>query len=297
MKNKPFITIFLSILLSNLSFADSDSIMAVVGNKSITRYELQNFEGSMKILDPKFRKKGDYLNILIEVILLNQLANQYRLDVTKSEVEASLNSIANSRGENLNDIFTKVSNAGIAKEDFLNIIKLELTKEKLLFALLPNTISVSNEEVQDFVSKNGAKENLFVYHEFSVKEDSPAAYKKLQKYRKILQPCNVKHKQNSNIMHGITEEYISYIPPFERGILNNSRIGDKTPIFNIDEKFKFFVLCEKRLDALGPEENRYLKNVIIQQKFSNKMEDYIDQLKKNTEVWINQNENSTTVNK
>jgi peptidyl-prolyl cis-trans isomerase SurA len=174
---------FITILLIGLSFAivgeanassePIDNIEATVSDSVITHSELHHAIDTLKkqmansgmTIPPEADLHKQVLDQLINRKLQLQLAEQGGLSVTEEEIDATIKKIAAQNQISTTELYQKLTSQGMNKAEYRKELKEEITLQKLQGQEVASKISVSPQEVDDFMrSKAWQASNSKEYH-------------------------------------------------------------------------------------------------------------------------------------
>jgi peptidyl-prolyl cis-trans isomerase SurA len=177
---KFFTSLGLTILLSMSISANAtnkteslDRIVAVVNDSVITQSELnqllvsakRQLQASNVSLPPSDQLRKQVLDQLINKKIQLQLAEQMGVHVSDEEVGKVVSGIAADNKLSVNELYQKVAEQGVNKENYLKDIHEQLTIQKVQQQAVGPKLSISPEEVTNFMhSKSWQASTSKEYH-------------------------------------------------------------------------------------------------------------------------------------
>ena len=163
MIKKIFYILLFSIFYSLAHGDDSNSnrIEVLVNEDIITKYDIvqrmkiNSILNRIEINDDNYRQ---LLNAVIDDLIVEKLKNkklsEYSININKDELKKHENrfySNLNYKKEELNELFS-INN--VDYDYLLEFIEIELRWQKLIYALFLRVTSITEQEINDFISKN-----------------------------------------------------------------------------------------------------------------------------------------------
>lgn len=149
-----------------------DNIIATVNDSIITQSELKHEIVTAKrqiavnkmTPPPENTLRKQVLEQLINRKLQLQLASQSHLTVTEKDVDEAVAHIAELNQLSPADIYQKVTAQGVSKSDYRKELKDEILLQKIQQQEVGAKISISPQEIDDFIHSNNTVSNNKEYH-------------------------------------------------------------------------------------------------------------------------------------
>ncbi len=273
---------FLFILLPNLVRAENiPDIVAVVNDKPITSGQLTQRKKLVLILNKGMDKSiknfdrilsRNALNSLIDEAILFQYAKKVGMKIGEKEIESA---IANFEAGNKHPkgYYEKLlKNEAVEYVSFMDEVKAELIKNEILGSIYRSS-KVSPTEIDDVVLFTNSKDASVSALVFTSKDAEASTLLKMDSLSKKVKDCK-KIKESLYKSFAEKEEInskLSELDPQLNTILKDLRPNEPSVVFQVGKVFKFALLCDKKIDAVTPEENTYVTNVLANKKNSKKI--------------------------
>ncbi|MCX7661512.1 MAG: SurA N-terminal domain-containing protein [Candidatus Omnitrophica bacterium] len=291
--------IIILILFSLSSVLAEEKILAIVNNEVITRKDLENFINSVSSqfdnvsyqnIDNSLKK--EFLDKLIEDRLILQEAEKEKIKVEPSLIESRIKEIRD-KYPSEKEFVSSLSQLGLTPSDLEIKIKEQILIQRMLELKIRNKIVVKPLEVNNYYQENKEEFIKPVEYELTVvkleNEDLANAIKEEIKKGKVLEeiintfslkPTYIKVKKNTELKLEI-EQAISKL-----------RVKETSLPVKIENIFYIF-----RLEKINPaiqEDFESVKeriyNYLFQKKFKELLDGWIEELKKNAYIKINEEE-------
>jgi len=160
-------------MASTNKFELMNRIVAEVNSNVITQSELNKRVAITKNMIQKSKMKmpsnrileAQVLNQMIDELLQLQVAKKTGIRIGQSELNTQLRKIAKANNKSLSDIYNQAKDNGWTIESFRNNIKNQLIVHKLEGRDVASHVSISQEEVDDFIRSHMAHGQAFSqYH-------------------------------------------------------------------------------------------------------------------------------------
>lgn len=156
----------------------SDKVIAVVNDDIITESELKQ---RVLLLKKMFRDQGKKIpsnqemqNQVIEHLVIELLqkrqADALGLTISDFEFETIVQDLARERNLSLNQFKRSLALEGIFWETFQDYLRIEMANNRLKLHKFANKVSVTSEEINNFISKNYSEVDNTEYVYQKVKE-------------------------------------------------------------------------------------------------------------------------------
>lgn len=149
-------------------FTSLDQVVAIVEEGVILESELQkridsitiNLKNNNQIVPGKDRLKKDMLDKLILESIQLQLANKNGIRVDDNSLHSTMGKIAKQNNKSLSEFEKMVEEEGLSYEDLRGKIRRDLIMSRLQQKVISNRISITAQDVKNYLSSNEGKTNL-----------------------------------------------------------------------------------------------------------------------------------------
>lgn len=208
-------------------------IAMIVENEPITIYDINQ---TMKQLNTKDKQKA--IAFLVDDRIQTSEAKKFGIQVSNFELKKKLDQIAKSNNTDINGLQVKIEKDGFDFENFKKQIRKDLQKEKLYQSIMQNAkINTDDETLKHFYETNIDKFSTFSNIDLVVYNSSdPELLQKL---------LNNPMYKNSQIKSKAISLNASSIDPRLLALLNNTKVGNFTPILNGENTYIIYFIKEK----------------------------------------------------
>ncbi|EAK0822981.1 peptidyl-prolyl cis-trans isomerase [Campylobacter lari] len=219
---------------ANILYAQTlGGVAMVVENQPITLYDI---EQTMKELKTNDRQKA--IAFLVDDKIQQSEAKKLGIYVSTFELNEKLAQIAKSNKTDINGLQTKIEKDGLSFEVFKNKIKKDLERDKLYRSIMQNAkINIDDETLKHFYESNLDKFSTFSNIDLVVyNSTNPELLQQLAQ--------NPMYK-NSQIKSKAISLNAASIDPRLLALLNNTKIGEFTPVLNGENTYIVYFVKEK----------------------------------------------------
>jgi peptidyl-prolyl cis-trans isomerase SurA len=194
MKKRYIFILLLTFLTSNIYAKLVDEVVAIVGNKVITKYEVESFnppqikkiyaiedENERVPLVKKYYK--DVIDFLVQQYMVEIAAEKEGVTVTDSEIDLAIQSIVKQNNITYDQLLKVLDEQGIPLAQYKWQLRQELLKNKIQSKILAPLMVVAEEDIQKYIENN--KESLKLQDRYELRSiviDSKDEYEKVMKY-------------------------------------------------------------------------------------------------------------------
>ena len=293
--------LFFFINYTSFLFARQNKIIAKVGEKIVTSYELKNkIKTSLLLSNQKFNQeninkiKGQALFTLVNLKLKQIEIKKFNLDLENANIQNQLSSISSN---DIPGLKTKFRENDISFDLFNEELKTEFTWQKLVISLYNEKVDINENDIIEQIKK--LRENQLNIEEYKISEielfvDSGSNKKEIVNFisnyikkfgfenaatkYSISSSATKKGKQGWVNTKALSKEVF--------GILSNMEIGDISKPIKSNNSLLFLKLADKRKKKLSDNELKFYKENLIAQKknelFNLYSKSHISKLKNNT---------------
>lgn len=231
-KMKKFL-ISCSFAVSILYAQNIGGIAMIVENEPITIYDINQ---AMKQLNTKDKQKA--ITFLVDDRIQTSEAKKFGFQVSNFELKKKLDQIAKSNNTDINGLQVKIEKDGFDFENFKKQVRKDLQKEKLYQNIMQNAkINTDEETLKHFYETNIDKFSTFSNVDLIVyNSTNPELLQKL---------LNNPMYKNSQIKSKAISLNASNIDPRLLALLNNTKVGNFTPILNGENTYIIYFIKEK----------------------------------------------------
>ncbi len=265
-----------TLFISNTSAGLVDGISVIINNEPITLYEIYKYSQKLKI------SKKEALDILIRQKLEDAQIKKLKIDATSFEVEKYIENIATKNGISVFEFFEVLKEKGIDEDEYKKDIKTKIKRDKLYRHILTSKSNnkINEKDLKKYYQKN--LNNFIVAKEFKTVVYQSPNKDSLEKIKSnpMLKPADVtieeKLFKSSNMDKNL------------ESLLNNTKSGEFTPVFKLENKFTMFYLKEKIGIKEIPFERvkDYIYSLLKSQQDEKIINDYFEKLKSNVDIKV-----------
>ncbi len=209
LKKRIGLIIFCLLFITSLTAESLDKMVAVVNNGVITEsqlnHKLSEIEQQLSIqgkqIPPRSLLKKQVLQQLILTDLQLQLAGMNNIEVDSTELNQAIAEIAKKNNATVSQFRQTLQQKGIDWKSYRNNIKTELTLMRLQQKAVARDISISEEQVNEYLKTTKASETTNqAYHlqNLVIPLDEEPSSDQLAKAEKLGQQIKAKLKSNSD---------------------------------------------------------------------------------------------------
>ncbi|AJC86751.1 peptidylprolyl isomerase [Campylobacter sp. RM16704] len=220
--------------VANILYAQSlGGIAMIVENQPITLYDI---EQTMKELKTNDKQKA--IAFLINDKVQQSEAKKLGIYVSTFELNEKLAQIAKGNNTDINGLQAKIEKDKLSFENFKNKVKKDLEREKLYRNIMQNAkITIDDEALKHFYENNLDKFSTFSNIDLVVyNSTNPELLQQL-----IQNPMF----KNSQIKSKAISLNATNMDPRLLALLNNTKIGEFTPILNGENTYIIYFIKEK----------------------------------------------------
>jgi len=293
--------LFFFINYTSFLFASQNKIIAKVGEKIVTSYELKNkIKTSLLLSNQKFNQeninkiKGQALFTLVNLKLKQIEIKKFNLDLENANIQNQLSSISSN---DIPGLKTKFRENDISFDLFNEELKTEFTWQKLVISLYNEKVDINENDIIEQIKK--LRENQLNIEEYKISEielfvDSGSNKKEIVNFisnyiKKFgFENAATKYSISSSATKKGDLGWVNTKALSKEvfGILSNMEIGDISKPIKSNNSLLFLKLADKRKKKLSDNELKFYKENLIAQKknelFNLYSKSHISKLKNNT---------------
>ncbi len=293
--------LFFFINYTSFLFASQNKIIAKVGEKIVTSYELKNkIKTSLLLSNQKFNQeninkiKGQALFTLVNLKLKQIEIKKFNLDLENANIQNQLSSISSN---DIPGLKTKFRENDISFDLFNEELKTEFTWQKLVISLYNEKVDINENDIIEQIKK--LRENQSNIEEYKISEielfvDSGSNKKEIVNFisnyiKKFgFENAATKYSISSSATKKGDLGWVNTKALSKEvfGILSNMEIGDISKPIKSNNSLLFLKLADKRKKKLSDNELKFYKENLIAQKknelFNLYSKSHISKLKNNT---------------
>ena len=293
--------LFFLINYTSFLFASQNKIIAKVGEKIVTSYELKNkIKTSLLLSNQKFNQeninkiKGQALFTLVNLKLKQIEIKKFNLDLENANIQNQLSSISSN---DIPGLKTKFRENDISFDLFNEELKTEFTWQKLVISLYNEKVDINENDIIEQIKK--LRENQLNIEEYKISEielfvDSGSNKKEIVNFisnyiKKFgFENAATKYSISSSATKKGDLGWVNTKALSKEvfGILSNMEIGDISKPIKSNNSLLFLKLADKRKKKLSDNELKFYKENLIAQKknelFNLYSKSHISKLKNNT---------------
>lgn len=275
------------LFISNISFASSISIRAIVGDEIITSYDVEQRKKlatvllkHSKINMPEAQIEKNVLNEMIEDKLKIAEARKYNIAVTNDEIESAKSRMAqllNLGADGYNNILDE---AGVSQDVLNEQIRGDVIWSKFIMQVLRGYIKVQDSEVTNYI-ENSVSDNMYEFTliPFMLKnEDDFAKVKDITDCAEFEKLATAYGNSGSGFKMNIVDSQM------QKSLYDMTKTAPVStalnPIELNGEKTVFFI-CDKKayVPTVSTEEKEKIKFMIYQNKLDAYANKYFEKMK------------------
>ncbi|EGK8087619.1 peptidyl-prolyl cis-trans isomerase [Campylobacter lari] len=219
---------------ANILYAQTlGGVAMIVENQPITLYDI---EQTMKELKTDDKQKA--IAFLVDNKVQQSEAKKLGIYVSTFELNEKLAQIAKGNKTDINGLQSKIEKDGLSFEVFKNKIRKDLEREKLYRSIMQNAkINIDDETLKHFYESNLDKFSTFSNIDLVVyNSTNPELLQQLAQ--------NPMYK-NSQIKSKAISLNAASLDPRLLALLNNTKIGEFTPVLNGENTYIVYFVKEK----------------------------------------------------
>ncbi|AJC85212.1 SurA domain-containing protein [Campylobacter peloridis] len=249
-------------------------VAMVVEGEPITLYDI---EQTMKQLNTNDKQKA--ITFLVDEKIQQNEVKKLGIYVSTFELNEKLAQIAKGNKTDINGLQAKMEKDKLNFETFKNQVKRDLEKEKLYRSIMQNTkVNIDDETLKYFYESNIDKFSTFSNIDLVVYNSTEP-----ELLQKITQNPMFK---NSQIKSKAISLNASNIDPRLLALLNNTKIGEFTPVLNGENAYIVYFVKEKY--GKNPIDFNLIKDQVanvytINQK-EQALKNYLDKIRANAHI-------------
>ncbi|EAK9944390.1 putative chaperone (SurA domain) [Campylobacter lari] len=219
---------------TNILYAQTlGGVAMIVENQPITLYDI---EQTMKELKTNDRQKA--IAFLVDDKVQQSEAKKLGIYISTFELNEKLAQIAKGNKTDINGLQTKIEKDGLSFEVFKNKVRKDLEREKLYRSIMQNAkINIDDQALKHFYESNLDKFSTFSNIDLVVyNSTNPELLQQLAQ--------NPMYK-NSQIKSKAISLNAASIDPRLLALLNNTKIGEFTPVLNGENAYIAYFVKEK----------------------------------------------------
>ncbi|EDP6895088.1 peptidylprolyl isomerase [Campylobacter lari] len=219
---------------ANILYAQTlGGVAMVVENQPITLYDI---EQTMKELKTDDKQKA--IAFLVDDKVQQSEAKKLGIYVSTFELNEKLAQIAKGNKTDINGLQAKIEKDGLSFEVFKNKVRKDLEREKLYRSIMQNAkINIDDETLKHFYESNLDKFSTFSNIDLVVyNSTNPELLQQLAQ--------NPMYK-NSQIKSKAISLNAASLDPRLLALLNNTKIGEFTPVLNGENAYIIYFVKEK----------------------------------------------------
>lgn len=268
--------------ISTFSYAGMvDAISVIINNQPITLYEVYKYAHEFKV------STSDSLDLLIRKKLEEAEIKKLNITASDFEVDDYIRKLATKNGISEFQFYEMLKAKNIDETNYKKDLRKKLEQDKLYKKIIQmKGVKVTLAELQDFYQKNKAQ---FVSADgFSITTYNSKNRASLESIRKnpMLNPQDVQ-MADSNLKSGSMDQKLE-------ALLNETKSGEFTPIYNAGDHFTMIYLKEKSGVKTIPfaKVKNYIYSVVSSKDDKAAINDYFDKLKSVADIKILRRPNS-----
>lgn len=263
-------------LISTFSYAGLvDAISVIIDNQPITLYEVYKYAHEFHV------STQDSLDLLIRKKLEEAEIKKLGISVSDFEVDDYIRNLASKNGISEFQFYEMLKSKNIDVKSYKSDLKKKLEQDKLYKQIVQmKSVKIKPEDLQAYYNEN--KSQFVMASSFSITTYDSQNRASLESIKKnpMLAPQDVQIK-NANLKSGTMDQKLE-------GLLNNTKSGDFTPIFNAGDHFTMIYLKEKDGVKTLPFEKvkNFIYSVVSSQQDKAAINDYFDKIKSAADIKI-----------
>ncbi len=298
--------IFLALLMSFSAAAEiADRIAAVVGNQVVTQSELDRaYAGDeLGILKGSSGTAGslskrDYLDKMIEKMLIDQEVKKQGISVSVLEVEQAIEKKRAELGMDQEDFLHTLRNQGLTLDQYREQTRQSLVLAKLVSKEVRSEIEISDQEIQLYYQQHQAEfkasEKIHFYHlVVRAGEGAPEKIKKVQdefSQGVAFTELAKKYSEGEEAAKGgdLGWVEVNYLKPELAGILEKVGINQLSPVYQDEVGYHLFWVqgreqgLPQTLDQVKPD----IQQILERKQFEERYQIWLERLRAKAYVEI-----------
>ncbi len=245
-----------------------NAISVIINDQPITLYEIYKYSDKFHI------STKESLNILIRQKLEDAQIKKLHINASDFEVENYIKKLAIKNGISVFQFLQMLKDKNIDENNYRKDVKKKIEQEKLYRKIFSSkNIRVDKNALKSYYEKN--KNRFIKASNFSVVVYDSPSKQSLEKIKQnpMLSMPDIKVKP--------MQFYANKMDKKLEGLLNQTKSGEFTPIFNMGNKFTMFYLKQKSGVQTIPfkEVQNYIYSLLSSKKEKAAIDDYFEKIK------------------
>jgi len=278
---------------SNASAQIINKVVAKVGNKVITEYDIQAFNPPLvkkiyNISDASRRAKElkDYTNetteTLINSTVMEVAANKLGISVSEADVTAAMKSAAAKNGMPYQSFIRLLEQRFASIEGYKNMLKYQILTDRIKYNYLYKHVVITDKEITEYAKKNAValgvttRYDLYMLSDLDEKTANSVqtAFKENNNLEKTLK-LYIKSEDPLNEAYlGLID--VNSIDKESQKVLKEAKAGEFTKPVKIDNKYRVYFVKEKKdLSNLPNSIKAKVTHTLQNEKFDKVLNDWL----------------------
>lgn len=292
-----YILFFIVILITKLHIVNAeDQILAVVNKTALTFSEFTQYKKLMKFfynvsaLDAEQEKvlNKTVLKAMIDETIIKEYAKKTKITIEEDELKQFIRNIEISQKLNNGYLENAIKQNNIKREVFLDKIKAQIIQHKIINNMMGENLNISKDDINSLILDTNFRDAKLKLHIFTAKDDSNSTINLMSKLSSKIKNCHdTKNLKYANFAEFTENEFkLSSFAPNIQALLKDIGIGQATQPVKDEDKLKIFVLCNKTIEGLSPEELNIIFNNYARKQVNVKYTKFLENLKKKAYIKI-----------
>jgi peptidyl-prolyl cis-trans isomerase SurA len=291
--------ILLGVLLSSPACAQ---VAIIVNGDPITVYDIDQRTKLMQISGQKGSTRQQAIEELIGDKLKLSAAKGYKLEITKTDVEASFANIARNVRNTPEGFVKGLESAGINAETLKARLKADLAWSQIVRGKFQSSLQIGEKEILTTLETRNTKDVgyeyiltpiLFVVARGAPDGATEARKRDAELLRLRFQDCKsgipFARALRDVVVRDIVRRNSADLSPQLREVMDKIEIGRTTPPEVTNGGVEIFALCEKKESTADSPARRALRDEIYSEKFKEHAVRYLKELRKGAMIEYRQN--------
>jgi len=270
-------------------------IAAFVNGAPITAYDIEQRIKYISLSQHRNASRQEVLNELIDERIKIQEVQRYSMDVTKSDMERGLASMAGRGNMTIDQFKQALAGKGIGIETVTSRLRAEMAWTQLVRARFPMTLMVEEKDIAEAVEKKGGEGEAVAYDYrlrqilFFVAKGSPQGVyegriREAESLRGRFENCDsgialARGLHNVAVRDPVRRSSAD-LPGNLRDILNSTPVGKLTKPETTAQGIAVWAVCEKSQNPTDTPQKRSARAELFNARFDAQSKKYLAELRK-----------------
>ena len=271
----------------------ADEIVAIVNKQPITLSELEQRKKFMRFFNnvPHLSAEQEKVftaNVLSNMVddeVLTQYGEKNRIKVSDADIQTFINNVETGNKMPAGQLEKSVLGAHISKTTFMDKLRVEVLRSKIIHEVLGQQISVTRSDVDSIILDTNSRDARLSLKVFTAKRDNDKAYNSMSKLSSRIKGCKHISRYQSFATISEMDTTLSALSPKVQNLVKDMSVGQATGVIK-DDKMQVFVLCARQIEGFSDDEAIQVSNLVANKQLGAKAKKFIQTLRKKAYVKI-----------